>query len=307
MIWAEFISRGLIYQYLTVPLLLSDIKAEVALRIIPVISNIAVIPVLFKLSKKISSNVLISSVVIILFSFSVWETEIARLARFYAPFQLVFILYLYFLYQIVIENKDKSYKWLFVLSFLSIFLYEGSIFLVVLNLFPLLFSGLTRNKIKFVISLILLFFAVIYFKEDLRNFGVTDFLPDAFLIKNSSELSLPIFIPPLLIMTLSSESYLILLFGIVLLGSGYTLYVIVKSSQLDLKLKISLSIIISLLFFNLFSFSVIIFLILFLLHWIKPEDLRTKQFRLVAYLFVLNLVMWGIYSVLNHNMGQFFS
>ena len=166
-----FYERGILYQYLCVPLFLVGIKTELAVRIIPAILNILCIPVIYILAKKISGKFL-ASIVLFVFCFSVWEVEFARFGRMYAPFQFLFLLYLLFLYKTVVENNSKSRKWLYIISITSIFVYEGSVFLAALNFLPVLWDNkektfdirqITKGKIAdILISLGIIIFIYIF-------------------------------------------------------------------------------------------------------------------------------------------------
>ena len=89
-----YYTRGLIYQYLSALLLLTGINEVFALRIIPLIFNILSIPAIYLLAKKINGKILIASI-IFLFCFSILEIEYSRLARYYTPFQMLFLWYIY--------------------------------------------------------------------------------------------------------------------------------------------------------------------------------------------------------------------
>ena len=84
--------RGLIQQYSTAVLNIVGIDMHVALRTITVLANIAAIPAVYLLGKRIGGfNAAVCAC--ILFALSVWEIEIARFGRMYAPFQAIFVWY----------------------------------------------------------------------------------------------------------------------------------------------------------------------------------------------------------------------
>src|SRR3989304_5569550 len=72
-----YYERGIIFQYLTALLILIGIKTEIAVRIIPVITNILTVIPIYLLTKKISNKIL-AVIVVFVFCFSAWEVEIAR-------------------------------------------------------------------------------------------------------------------------------------------------------------------------------------------------------------------------------------
>ena len=164
-----YYTRGIIYQYLSAILLMIGIKEEFALRIIPVIFNMLAIPAIYLLAKKIGGKLIAASVVF-LFCFSVLEIEYSRLARYYAPFQMLFIWHIYFLYKTIVEKEYKSFKWMIFISIASVFMYEGSIFLLVLNFIPFVLDKKIISSSKIIYSTIVFVGGFFYLKFDFRNF-----------------------------------------------------------------------------------------------------------------------------------------
>ena len=158
-----YYDRGLIYQYLCALLLLTGLKEIFVLRIVPLIFNMLAIPAVYLLGKRIGGK-LIAFSILILFCFSSWEVEYARLARYYAPFQTMFIWYILFLYKLIIEGDSKSFKWMLILSISSIFMYEGSIFLVILNFIPFILAKGKINIRKVIYPLLNINFCIFLFK-----------------------------------------------------------------------------------------------------------------------------------------------
>ncbi len=173
-----YYTRGILQQYLVAPLLLLfPSHHEFCLRIVPVLCNVLVIPPLYLLGKKISGN-FVACAVVILFSFSLWEIEFARFARMYAPFQAIFIWYVFFLYKAIFEEHRQSERIMLVLSFLSIFIHAGSIFILLLNFFPLLYrKGRVCIDFLFLSKVLILVIGYIYLSINFRRLGVADFLP----------------------------------------------------------------------------------------------------------------------------------
>jgi hypothetical protein len=140
-----YYERGLLQQYLTAPLIAYFDNTAFAARIPPALANILAIPVMFKLAEKVSQSRVIAAVVTGLFALSLWEIEFARFARMYSFFQLVFILQLYWLVEIIIEDRIDRYKYLLATTALGIFIYQGVIFSLVLCTLPII---LRTNRIK---------------------------------------------------------------------------------------------------------------------------------------------------------------
>ncbi len=67
---------------------------------------------------------------------SVWEVEIGRFGRMYAPFQALFLWYVVFFLQYVIDGRRRAVVPMLILSAMGFAVWEGGIFLVLTNLLP---------------------------------------------------------------------------------------------------------------------------------------------------------------------------
>ena len=174
-----YYDRGIILQYLIAPLLSLGIKPELAGRIFPLLSNLIAIPALYLIAKKVG-NQLIATIAVVIFSFSIWEIEFARFARMYAPFQAIFLWYIYFILRDIGGKRFSNFKWLLILSLLSIFVYEGSIFLVLLNFIP--FILYRKINYKYLVSSIFVFILSVFFNEyNFRTLNSTPIFPSEYL------------------------------------------------------------------------------------------------------------------------------
>ena len=306
--------RGLLYQYCISGLLLLGVKAEFAARIIPVVLNFLALPPLFILAKKINGK-LFATIILIVFIFSVWETEFSRFARMYVPFQTIFIWYIFFLYNYIIENKQSSLKWIFILSFLSIFIYEGSIFLVLLNLLPIAWNKETKRldlsqllKINFpqtVIAVSIIIFT--YFFSTAENRISPDYFPAGYMTTHSHLFNSNfLHIPQILLTTLANEKQWIIPFIVIV---GFSLFNSVKIFKTDNrkwynKLLFILLIIISLL--NLFGFLILLLTIFLLLDWVQVKDIRHTEVRFIILSLIINLIFWFLYAYYTSTWYSFF-
>lgn len=184
-----YYTRGLLYQYLTFPIIEIVKNKELSLRFIPLISNILCIYPLYRLSKKIGGS-LVAYFSITLFCLSIWEIEFSRFARMYSPFQLLFMVYLLNLYDLVVENNRSSERWMHIISIVSIFIYEGGILLCVLNFFPIIVRAYGRRDIILLVSKLgIILFGYHYLSFNFRRLGVSNYLPNDYLdtaVKSSS-------------------------------------------------------------------------------------------------------------------------
>ncbi len=296
--------RGLLFQYMIAGLLLFGLKAEFASRIIPVFLNLLAFPPLYILAKKISGKVL-ANVLLIIFCFSVWEIEFARFARMYVPFQTLFLWYLLFLYKYLIEDDNKSLKWIFSLSFISIFVYEGSVFPAALN-FLILFWDKEKKKFQLDhilkdrfnylflgICLGILASAYIYNTWDAREISSNNLYPASYhetvpnisssgIIHENNESSHNGFIriPDLFFYSVSMISVWFYLMVFIIIINGFFIYKIVQHQKKNLSLLCLIALII-LSALNQFSLVLIAAICFLLLEWIKIEDLKSKQFKIV--------------------------
>ena len=171
-----YYTRGLLLQYLIAPFYLLLDNHELALRIVPVFFNILTIPPVFLLARR-SHGLFTACLAVIIFSMSLWEIDIARYSRMYAPFQALFMWYLWCLYNYVVEGRLHFRRGCYVLSAVSVFLYEGAIFLAVLNFLPHVMGRIRIRTKDFLYSSLILLTAYVYIKTDFRHMGVTSHLP----------------------------------------------------------------------------------------------------------------------------------
>jgi Dolichyl-phosphate-mannose-protein mannosyltransferase len=125
--------RGLLYQYLVAGMRWCGMQPEFAGRLLAGICSLAVLPAAYGLAKRVAGSQA-ALVTIIILSISVWEIEMARFARMYAPFQAVFTWYLVFFLRYTIDRNKAALVWLIALSVLGVLTWEGGVLLGVANL-----------------------------------------------------------------------------------------------------------------------------------------------------------------------------
>lgn len=132
-----YYARGLLYQYLTVPLLHFGASPEAALRSVAILSGLSMLPAAYYLARRIGGFPIAAAVLVIL-SLSAWEIEMSRFGRMYAPFQALFMWYVYHAYRLITERDIGRWRWLITLSIIGPFVWEGAIVLAIFNFFPIL-------------------------------------------------------------------------------------------------------------------------------------------------------------------------
>jgi hypothetical protein len=112
----------------------------------------------------------------------VWEIEIGRFGRMYAPFQALFAWYVVFFLEYVIDRKGRALAPLLILSVLGLAVWEGGVFLVLANFLPPFIAHpdgrLSRRDWLYLAGCSLLFVpAYVLTMADLRFTGSEPMLP----------------------------------------------------------------------------------------------------------------------------------
>lgn len=290
-----FYIRGIIYQYITAGFLLLGIKAEFAARLFPLLANFLTIPPLYILAKKVSGK-LFASVLVAVFCFSIWEIEMARFARMYSSFQAVFMFYLLCMYEYIVENNESRKKWIYILSFISVFTHEASIFVAAFNFVPIIWN----KKVKvtdIILGLAIVVFAYLFLTFDFRTYNNQPILP--------TDVTVPLpgggkfYMPDLMIFYLAGNAVWIVLFSIPVLFSMYVIWGSLTKSDLPLITKLSVSLLIILSIFNLFGLMAFIAVIMLVLNWLNIKLIKENIVRLALLVIILNLVFWTVYLITN--------
>ena len=305
-----YYNRGILYQYMIALLMLTGIKAEFASRLIPVILNLLAIPALFKITKKIS-NSSIAFVAIVFFTFSLWEIEFSRFARMYSFFQTIFIWYLYFLFKYLFDKDNRSLKWMFGLSIISIFIYEASIFIAMLNFIIFIWDRKEKNfkfnlnflkelRYQFIFSLLILIFTIGFTLFDFRTLNSTNLLPPELLTYFNEISKASKFRKPFILLYSSTFSISGILFTITMIVITLIGFVkIYKTENTDLLTKISLATIIILSIHNLYSIMFVLSLIFLLLDWIKINESSKKYLKIFGALILVEFIVQNLFAIVN--------
>ncbi len=298
-----YYTRGILQQYIVAPLLfIFPAHQEFGLRIVPVICNLLTIPPLFWLGKKISGS-FVACAAVVLFSFSLWEIEFARFARMYTPFQTIFMWYVFFLYKAIIDECRKSERTMLVLSFVSLFLYEGSIFLVLLNFFPLLYrKGAIKFDFLLFFRILILIIGYIYLSTDFRRLGVEGYIPSEIageLYAGSGNVLLPI----LLIQDLGRNFLL-------LFGTQVILFVIAAASviKFNTEIKNKLILFTGLLcaLFNIFGLTVACLIAYLLMNGVERTTPEGRFFLIYFAVLISFFIFWLSFGYFSENWFHYF-
>ena len=300
-----YYTRGLIYQYLAVPLQFLPGNKEFYLRIISLFFNLLAIHPLYELGKKFNKTT--SYLVIILFCFSIWEIEFSRFARMYAPFQTLTLYYLLFFVKAILDNDSRNRKYCYLVSVIGIFLYEGAIFFLLLNFVMLIVLGKHSRKNDFLIAIIIFLIGYFYLTIDFRHLSVTSYIPSDVLDVISQGKNKGQILRPLILIKFIGESITWILLSIVPLSvSFFIAFHVLKNKMIDYRKKFFLFTLILFSISNLFGCIVFAAIILILLGWFQLRDFSMGIFKASLFASGCNFFFWLLYGVTSVVWHAFF-
>lgn len=300
--------RGILYQYAVAPLIAAGLGPEFSLRLVALLSNLLAMPAIYLLGKRLSGRT-VACASVILFSLSLWEIEFSRFGRMYAPFQTVFVWYLVFLHRNVVDQDKASARWMYFFSVLGIFLWEGGIFLALLNFTPLLFR-LNHAPIRdllckeLLISAAILLLATVYLTIDFWSIGANSHLPPGLVVTQQPGAGRGLAL--ILWRTLPSHIEWLLPALLMAAGSAWAIYRLFQQAALPLAPRLGLAIVIALSVANLFGLAIGCIVLLVLLDWINPRSMLTPALRIVAAAAAINFLFWVTYGLATDAWYQFF-
>ena len=167
-----FYTRGIAYQYVVALVRQSSVSPEFAGRVVSAVWSLVGLPAAYLIGRRLGGRTL-GLLMLIILSASVWEIEMARFARMYAPFQSIFLWYLVFFLRYSVDREKSALLPMILLSILGVLTWEGGALLGVANLLPPLLNHergrLRRADFKFIIAMLLLFVVLVAATTDLRG------------------------------------------------------------------------------------------------------------------------------------------
>ena len=127
--------RGLLLQYASAALQLAGLSAELAPRLLAAVSGLLTLPAAYQIARRLGSRD-VGLITVTVLALSVWEIEIDRFGRMYAPFQAVFVWYVVYFLRYVADANRRALAPMILLSVLGLGVWEGGVFLVLTNLLP---------------------------------------------------------------------------------------------------------------------------------------------------------------------------
>ena len=185
-----FYSRGVLVQYVAALLQMAGLSAEAAPRCIAAVSSLLALPAAFRIARRCGGvNVALMTAAIL--ALSVWEVEIGRFGRMYAPFQAVFLWYVVFFLDYTVEHRRRALVPMLILSAAGVLIWEGGALLALANFLPPLIrhsvgkeqsdGTLTRAELAYMLLASALFVPLYWFATaDLRVMGTAPTLPPGY-------------------------------------------------------------------------------------------------------------------------------
>src|ERR1700722_1487776 len=130
-----YYTRGVLYQYVVALVRWWGGSAEFAGRSVAAIASLLVLPAAYLLGRRIHGRT-VGVLVVIVLAVSIWEIEMARFGRMYAPFQAVFAWYLVFFLRYTLDRNRRALGAMVALSVLGVLTWEGGVFIGLVNLLP---------------------------------------------------------------------------------------------------------------------------------------------------------------------------
>jgi hypothetical protein len=125
--------RGVFLQYAAALLQLMGLSAELAPRLLAAVSSLLTLPAVYLIGRRLGGRD-VGLIAVAVLALSIWEIEIGRFGRMYAPFQALFAWYVVSFLSYVIDRNRRALVPMIILSALGLAVWEGGIFLVLTNL-----------------------------------------------------------------------------------------------------------------------------------------------------------------------------
>lgn len=127
-----YYNRGTFYQYLVAAARLTGATPEFAGRAVAALLSVLALPPAYRLGQR-AGGALVGWATVIILSLSIWEIEMARFARMYAPFQAIFLCYALVYLRYTASRSWGSLAGLMVLSLIGTLTWEGGVLMGVAN------------------------------------------------------------------------------------------------------------------------------------------------------------------------------
>jgi hypothetical protein len=128
-----YYNRGSVYQYLVAAARLTGATPELAGRAVAAVLSVLALPPAYRIGQRVG-GALVGWVTVVILSLSIWEIEMARFARMYAPFQAIFLCYVLLYLRYTASRSWGSLAGLMALSLIGTLTWEGGVLMGMANL-----------------------------------------------------------------------------------------------------------------------------------------------------------------------------
>lgn len=174
-----YYQRGLLQQYASAGLQLAGLTPELAPRLLAVLCSLSSLPAAYLLGRRVHSPV-VGLLFVILLALSVWEVEMSRFGRMYAPFQALFLWYAVFFVRVTVDHDPRALWKMILLSVVAPLVWEGAALLAMANLLALFMlrpSGTLQRSdiVPLIAGVTLLAVSFLFSFVDVRNISGDEF------------------------------------------------------------------------------------------------------------------------------------
>lgn len=284
--------RGPLIQYMIALSSMIFPEKEFAARIVPLIFGVLSVPMFYLICRRFLPifPAFLCSLILV---FSSWHIEFSRYARMYAPFQFAFFSFIYFFHSgYFLDNRThKIVCW--IVAFLTIFIYEGSIFLPFILLLPILIDETPWNRRT--IETLSVFFGLIAVNYLLiginyRNMGVMNPYPADLIFKDHG-MDTPFFLPESDLLKAVFNSIPLMFTYVLFVLGGIYVYVKQLKNRIGFWDKISITVAVLLPLIYQYGLLVFLLLILFISHK-NIFNMFLEESRYWIPYFVLTMAFW---------------
>jgi hypothetical protein len=248
-----YYSRGLLYQYVTIPLLAIGISPEASIRLVAILSNLAMLPAAYLLARRIG-GIRLAAVIVTILALSTWE--------------------------------------IVGLSLVAPLVWEGGITVALLNFLPILMRRTSWRFGHLVAAVIIFSTAVIFLQTDFRTMGPAsaDHPP---IVELSAAVSVApqgkfSFLGPQLVEAPVLGSILVVLSLILVAGFARLL----PAYKSESRAIVTLFMLTACILLNQILLAVMVFLGASLVNWFRLQDVLLPRYRRIFLPLCGMLVIW---------------
>jgi hypothetical protein len=141
-----YYTRALLLQYPIAALRLLGLGPELAVRLPAVLAGLLALPAVWLLGLRVQGRT-VALLAVGWLAVSIWEVELSRYGRMYAPFQTIFLWYLLYFLRSTVDGDRHAYYAMLVLTVVAALVWEGGVVLACANFLPfLLRPGTTDSR-----------------------------------------------------------------------------------------------------------------------------------------------------------------